>query len=736
MDLFARGGDLKKAAKLAAELGDQAAAVRFSLQAVLGDGAAAYAETTPLQAGEILAAAGHHREAIALFEMGSGFIHAAKSALKLRQEARAARYFEHGKDYTSAALYYERAKKLEPALRALDLETERLRREHQKSGSAETDRKRQENDLERAELLHKLGRSGEAATLLLDLEPTLKAGILFEGAGNYSEAVRIYLKVGDPGKALAILPKAVDLEPRFIAEVYRTNGRAEEAAKILAAHGLTREAAEAFETAGEWVKAAVNWEAAQEPLRAASAYKQGGRPTVAARCLADAGRLSEAAEVYERAGDLAGAATCRMRAGRPMEAATLLLRAGRTVQATEALVQVAPNSPDFGLAAATTAEALVNEGSFQEAMDLLRRVPPHFREVGAIGAACLYWGGRAFEGLGHTAQAAMCYQKLLALPEDHRDAGQRFQALSRHQETTLLQRPAPAKAPLVSVAPGESTHAETPPNAFPPGFVLAKRYEILSELGAGGMGRVYKAHDRELEEVVAIKTLLHPSQDSQEEARLLREVQICRRITHANIVRVYDIGRFPGGLFVTMELLEGKSLDALLKPGRQLKLAQIKGLLLEVLAGLEEAHAQGVVHRDLKPSNILVDGAKLKILDFGIARMSETDVKLTQTGTTLGSPLYMSPEQLQGKPLDGRSDLYSLGILAFTLIAGREPFAGRPLAAIFVAHMEESPPDLRTLRPETPEEWWIFVSRLLAKKPEGRYADAAATRRALATLPG
>jgi len=338
----------------------------------------------------------------------------------------------------------------------------------------------------------------------------------------------------------------------------------------------------------------------------------------------------------------------------------------------------------------------------------------------------------------------MCYQKLLALPEDHRDAGQRFQALSHHQETTLLQRPAPANLPTVQppsmdvlpdVGPAVNTsQGALPPGTFPPGFLLSDRYEILSELGAGGMGRVYKALDRELDETVAIKTLLHPSRDSDEEARLLREVQICRRITHANIVRVYDIGRFPGGLFVTMELLRGKTLDSLLEPGRKLQLAQIKGLLMEVLAGLEEAHAQGVVHRDLKPSNILVDGARLKILDFGIARMAEADVKLTQTGTTLGSPLYMSPEQLQGKPLDGRSDLYSVGILAYTLMAGREPFIGRPVSAIFVAHLGEKPPDLGTLRPDAPEEWLGFVNRLLSKDPEGRFPNATETRQALAAL--
>ena len=148
---------------------------------------------------------------------------------------------------------------------------------------------------------------------------------------------------------------------------------------------------------------------------------------------------------------------------------------------------------------------------------------------------------------------------------------------------------------------------------------LAERYEILAELGRGGMGRVYKAYDLELGEIVAIKTLIAPDDVFGEEPRLLREVQICRRISHPNVVRVYDIGRFEGGLFVTMEYIDGMNLEAVIAEESPLPFARVRSILSEIASGLQEAHAQGIVHRDLKPANVMVTGSRLKILDFGIA---------------------------------------------------------------------------------------------------------------------
>ncbi len=726
MELFAKGGEYRRAAKLAAELGATNEAVRFSVRAVLGGGAEAYEETGPVQAGEILATAGHHREAIALFELGQAYTSAAKSALKLSLEGRAARYFEQGRDWPSAALYYRRSGKLEDALRVLELESDRLRREKGPAGMA-SELKRKEIDLERAEHLSRLGRSKEAANLLLDLEPSVQSARIFEEAGNAFEAIRAYLTIGSPDKALRLLSSTKDLDPKLIAEVYRKMKRPEDEAKVLAAHGFSREAAEAFERAGDWIRAGAQWEAARDHLRAADAFRKAGRLSVAARCMADAGELSNAARMYEEAGDLSGAATCHVKAGHGLEAAQLFFKAGKLGAATQALSAVKADAPKYAEAAVLMAKSLVENEKYVEALAAIRRVPPERRERGPVAAECLYWGGRAFEATGQAPQARACYQKLIFMPEDHRDAASRLAELEVALGATM------------ATAPRGGPPATSPPppgDELPPGYVLLDRYEIQEELGKGGMGRVYRAMDRELEEMVAIKTLLQlAKQGSEEEARLVREVQICRRITHPNIVRIYDLSRFHGGLFVTMELLEGTSLEDLLKRKRQLPFSQVKGILAQILAGLAEAHSLGVVHRDLKPGNLFLAARRIKILDFGIARMSSLDHKLTQTGTTLGSPLYMSPEQLQGEELDGRSDLYSLGTLAYTTIAGQEPFAGRPVSAIFLAQMNENPPDIRTLRQDTPPAWMDFLGRLLAKDRDQRFASAQEVARILPELP-
>ena len=267
------------------------------------------------------------------------------------------------------------------------------------------------------------------------------------------------------------------------------------------------------------------------------------------------------------------------------------------------------------------------------------------------------------------------------------------------------------------------------------GSVLAGRYDVLSLIGRGGMGRVYKAHDRELDEVVAIKTVLRPTEGGKgDEARLFREVQICRRISHPNVVRFYDLGRFPGGVFVTMEHLEGRNLDRVITEDGPLPFERIRSILSEAAAGLREAHSLGIVHRDLKPANVMVTAARVKILDFGIACM-RNDARLTQAGFVMGSPMYMSPDQLQGKELDGRSDLYSFGILAYTLIAGREPFEDTDPTVLALKQLREPHPDVRTLRPETPAAWVDLLDGLLAKDPEDRFQSAQEVLDVLALLP-
>ncbi len=272
-----------------------------------------------------------------------------------------------------------------------------------------------------------------------------------------------------------------------------------------------------------------------------------------------------------------------------------------------------------------------------------------------------------------------------------------------------------------------------------PGQILADRYEILGELGRGGMSRVYRARDRAFpDEEVAIKTLLTPSLGrSEDEDRLMREVQICRKISHPNVVRVHDYGRFPGGIFVTMELLDGPGLDTMIEDQTPLPIARVKEILKGIAAALSEAHRLKIIHRDLKPSNVIMIDDRVKVLDFGIARMGDASKtsNLTRTGEVVGSPMFMAPEQIQGQPLAGTCDLYALGVIAFTLLIGREPFIADTTTAIVLKHLHEAPPDARELRPELPQEWVDLLANLLAKSPADRYQNAEELLDVLYRLP-
>ncbi|MGC8763419.1 MAG: protein kinase domain-containing protein [Acidobacteriota bacterium] len=268
-----------------------------------------------------------------------------------------------------------------------------------------------------------------------------------------------------------------------------------------------------------------------------------------------------------------------------------------------------------------------------------------------------------------------------------------------------------------------------------PGVLVAGRYEILEELGRGGMGQVFRVRDRELGEEVALKTLRRrPEMTEEARARFLREIKLSRRITHPNVVRVYDFGVWRDTLFLTMEFIPGKTLSQWVREGSHLKanLRQKVEILRGIAAGLHEAHKAGVIHRDLKPQNVILTPSGIpKILDFGIAHANlEESGELTQEGHFVGSPKYVSPEQIQGLPLDPRSDIYALGLLAYFLLTGQDAFTGDKSGLILLKQLREMPPPPSRFHrlPPTLER---LVMACLAKKPEERPASMEEVSRLL-----
>jgi eukaryotic-like serine/threonine-protein kinase len=251
------------------------------------------------------------------------------------------------------------------------------------------------------------------------------------------------------------------------------------------------------------------------------------------------------------------------------------------------------------------------------------------------------------------------------------------------------------------------------------------RYAIQSELGRGAMGVVYKATDSVLERTVAIKTVnmnLSAEEAKGYEARFYQEARSAGSLNHPNIVTIYDVGRVNDVVFMAMEFIEGVELRSLFAEGRPLPVTQAISIAAQVAEGLGYAHDHGIVHRDIKPANIMVvQSGPVKITDFGIARMRASSQELTQTGMMLGSPKYMSPEQVIGKRADHRSDIFSLGVILYEMLCGATPFNGENVTALMYQIVNFVPPAPSTVNTAVPELLDYIVAKMLAKPVDERY---------------
>lgn len=284
---------------------------------------------------------------------------------------------------------------------------------------------------------------------------------------------------------------------------------------------------------------------------------------------------------------------------------------------------------------------------------------------------------------------------------------------------------APMKPSLVKRAAAESmadSFMSVEVRGFEPGALFAKRYEIIEELGKGGMGTVYKAKDRALDEIVALKLLKEELMYNEQMVdRFKYEIKLARKISHPNVIRIYDFGEIDEQYFISMEFCEGKELRDIMLENKTLPIELTLRFFKQMLAAMAVAHSEGIVHRDLKPGNMLITRrGGLKILDFGLAKVQ--DIKgVTVTGQFLGTPLYISPEQAQGFKVDTRSDIYSLGVILYEMLTGVPPFKDENISTLLIKHLKEIPVPLRKLNSSIPEKLEKMALKALEKKRELRY---------------
>jgi len=538
-------------------------------------------------------------------------------------------------------------------------------------------------------------------------------GLVFKGC---PPAVNAFLQ-GDLGAAARALDRdgQTAVGSGLLARLHQEQGQSERAAEQLENAERWREAAALRSLLGHHERAGWLFERAGDREQAAMCYAAGESWARAARIWVEVEAWSKAADCFERAGDARGRIDALERAGDLFRAAALASEIDERARAIRLLQQIGPQDPDFGRAGELLALAFEQEGHH----DLAARALERRLELLAPGESSPEIELHLAELLEETQDYGRALEVLQAL----REREPTYPSVASRIESLRKKLSAPVRtAAFESFSP--------PPGAT--AYVATERYEILEEIGRGGMGVVYKARDRRLGRIVALKRMPESLRDHPAAVALfLGEAQAAARMNHPNIVMLYDADQERGAFFITMEYLEGLPLSAILKERGRLGPRGTARLGIQVCAGLQYAHDQGIVHRDIKTANLfLTRDRKLKIMDFGLAKILEA-VRDRSATIIAGTPDYMAPEQSAGRVSDGRTDLYALGVTLFELSTGRIPFREGDVAR---QHREATRPDPRAGIPDYPNELARLILSMMDSSPDARPASAALVGQVLSTI--
>lgn len=553
-----------------------------------------------------------------------------------------------------------------------------------------------------AQVLESGGHFGKSASLFEELGQTTRAAELYIKANDTLSAARIFESVDAPESGGA-----------QIAEALYTEGKKAEAAKLFERLNDWNRAARIHQESGDLENAAKAFQRGGDNSKAADLLVRMDRPSEAAALLLSSGRAEEAARIFQKVGETEREAEALMEAGAFMQAARLLMRLGMDKEATDALQKVEEKSPDYRDANRLLGDLFYGQQIWSLAISSYQKSLGD-KDVRRDNLDSFYRYATSLKEDGQFQGAVSLFEKILLVDYHYRDVKDLLQSLR-----AVIGNSTPGGGSVRQPhQAGQGSPDLTRPSA-PRQAAKASRYEIIEEVGRGGMGVVYRARDTLLDREVAYKALPPHVQRNQRVLDLfLREAKSAAKLSHPNIVTIFDADEDSGEYYIIMEFVEGESLKDLLENQGKFEVKPALVLIGQVMRALSYAHSRGIVHRDIKPANLLWSGGEklVKITDFGLARAVEEGRKNhTQMA---GTPYYMAPEQILGGQVDSRADLYSLGITLYEFLTGTVPFKE---GDIMYHHVHTAPASPDTHNPEISDSLNRFILRCIEKNVEKRY---------------